>query len=128
MRALMIGLFVLAMVAAGCGDDDEGADSAEQLYGIWDIVDVGSYNTFESDGSWHVATVVGGDPYDTGTYTFDGSIVTFDTEDSAYCPQMSASYGVTFSDPDTMSLELIDDECLTRASNVPGSWVRVEED
>ena len=43
-------------------------------------------------------------------------------------PRTTGSYEVTFSGPDTMSLELIDDECLSRGVNVPGGeWVRVEE-
>ena len=130
-RALMIGLLVLAMVAAGCGDDDESADGAEQLYGTWYADWEDAYHTWEPDGSWYVvAGAVEGDPYDTGTYTFDGSIVTLDTDDDARtCPQMAGSYEVTFSDPDTMSPELIDDECPSRGVVVPGGeWVRVEED
>ena len=131
MRRLLFGFLVVAILSAaalGCSDDED-PDSAEQLYGTWDLVDYGSLTTFESDGSWYVATSVSGDPYDTGTYTFDGSIVTYDTdEDSPSCPQTTGSYEVTFSDPDTMSVELIDDECLSRGSNSPGSWVRVEED
>ena len=133
MRRLLFGFLVVALLSAaalGCSDDED-PDSAEQLYGTWDVVDAGSLHTFESDGSWYVVAESSGsgDPYDKGTYTFDGSIVTLDgDEDAGECAQKTGSYEVTFSDPDAMSLELVDDECLTRGSNAPGSLVRVEED
>jgi hypothetical protein len=119
---------LLSAAALGCSDDED-PDSAEQLYGTWEVGDVGFLQTFESDGSWYVVDSFSDDPFDTGTSTFDGSIVTFDTdEDSGTSPQTTGSYEVTFSDPDAMSLELIDDQCLGRGSKSPGSWVQVGED
>ena len=128
-RTLACALLVVAMVVAGCGDDD-GADVAEQLHGTWYAEWERAYHTWEPDGSWYVvAGTVEGDPYDTGTYTVDGSIVTVDTDDDARtCPQTTGRYEVTFVDSDTMVVELIEDECLSREVNAPGSWVRVEDD
>jgi hypothetical protein len=129
MRALLFGLLVVAMVVAGCGDDDD-SNSAEQLNGTWESDT--RLTTFESDGSYFNVDKysASGDPLETGTYTFDGSILTYDTDDEADdCAQKTGSYEVTFSDPDTVSLELIDDECLYRGAALPGSpLVRVEED
>ena len=36
----MFGCLVLAMLATGCGDDDDGA---EQLYGTWNVVNAGAH-------------------------------------------------------------------------------------
>jgi hypothetical protein len=47
MRALLFGLLVVAMVVAGCGDDDD-SNSAEQLNGTWESDT--RLTTFESDG------------------------------------------------------------------------------
>ncbi|MFA9564559.1 MAG: hypothetical protein ACERLM_07635, partial [Acidimicrobiales bacterium] len=113
----------------GCGDDDD-SNSAEQINGTW--ADEALLWTFESDGSYSAIDEYSatGDLWETGTYTFDGSILTIDTDDESTgaCNLTIGSYEVTFSDPDTMSLELIDDECPIRGADSPGSWVRVEED
>jgi len=135
----VLGLVVLTFGAAACGSDDDGGalttastsevaeDPAERLYGTWDVNAVGSYHTFEPDRTWHVA-IATGDPYDFGTYTIEGSIVTFDTDpEASECPQTTGSYEVTFIDADTISWELIEDECTIRGTNVPRAlWERVD--
>jgi len=137
---LLLGVGVLALGAPACGDDDDGGtsttappsevaeDSAERLYGTWDVNAVGSYHTWEPDGTWYVAGATGGDPYDFGTYTIEGSIVTVDTDpDALECAQTTGSYEVKFIDADTISWELIEDECTVRGTNVPKNpWERVE--
>ena len=121
---LLVGLAVLALGALACSDED---DPAAQLHGTWDITSVGSHHTWEPDGTWYVTFAGGGAPYDFGTYTVEGSIVTFDTDpDSPECPQTTGSYEVTFIDADTTSWELIDDECIIRGVNVPRApWERI---
>jgi hypothetical protein len=137
---LLLGLGFLALGAPACSDDDGGAstttpsseiaeDPAERLYGTWDVNAVGSHHTFEPDGTWYVVVAAtGGDPYDFGTYTIEGSIVTLDTDTDAFeCAQTTGSYEVTFVDADTISWELIDDDCAIRGANVPRAlWERVE--
>ena len=137
---LLLGLGVLALGAAACSDDDDGGalttappsevaeDPAERLYGTWYVGAVGSYHTWEPDGTWYVAGASGGDPYGFGTYTIEGSIVTADMDpDSPECPQTTGSYEVTFIDADTISWELIEDDCAIRGPNTTRApWERVE--
>ena len=121
------------LVVAGCGDDDD-ASSAEQIIGTWEN-DTRATHTFESDETFAAGTAysASGDPGALGTYTFDGSILTFDTNNEAeegtgVCNLTIGSYEVTFSDSDTMSWALIDDECATRWTLTTASpWVRVED-
>jgi hypothetical protein len=137
---LLAGLGLFALGSPACSNDGDGAasttapsaevteDPAERLYGTWDVSAVRSYHTWEPDGTWYVAAATGGDPYDFGTYTVDGSIVTLNTEaDSPECPGTTGNWEVTFIDADTISWEVIDDECASRGLNVPQTlWERVE--
>ena len=132
-RMTAVVVVVGCLVFAGCGDDDD-ARGAEQINGTWEN-DTRASHTFESDGTFAAGTAycVSGDPGALGTYSFDGSILTFDTNDEAeegtgVCNLTIGSYEVTFSDSDTMSWELIDDECATRGTLTTASpWGRVEE-
>ena len=139
---LLLGLGVLALGAPACSDDDDGGalttapssevaeDPAERLYGTWDVNAVGSYHTWVPDGTWYVATSIGGAPYDFGTYTVEGSILTLVGDpDAPECPETTGSYEVTFVDADTISWELIEDECGIRGTNLPRApWERIEEE
>ena len=141
-RSVVLVALMLVGTAVACSDDDDGAastavsasevaeDPAERLHGTWNVNQFGSYHTWEPDGTWYVTTGPEGDPYDFGTYTIDGSILTLDTDrDSPECPATSGSYEVTFVDADTISWELIDDECASRGRNIPRTqWERVETD
>lgn len=136
----LLGVGVLALGSVACGHGDDGGasktapvsavaeDLAERLYGTWHGEAVGSYHTWEPDGTWHVTETLDGAPYDLGTYTIEGSIVTLDTDpDAPFCPLTEGSYEVTFIDADTIRWELIDDECPARGRNIPlGPWVRLE--
>lgn len=133
------GLFLLLLIGLGAlvgsGVGSSTHNRAEPLYGTWNVVDAGAHYTFRSDGSWYVARTLGGDPYDTGTYTvrkwhledYEGPILTLDTDESSrICPRTTGGYVVTFNDPDTMRLEThFYDECESRGSHLPGVLTRV---
>jgi len=101
------------------------------VYHTWD--NDGTYyanaKEYYEDGSWYVA----GDrvkPFETGTYTFDGSKLTVTTSPGPiHCrADTTGQYVVTFVDADTVTMEAIDDECPPRIdvfTNAP--WTRVTE-
>ena len=105
-----------------------GGTPDARLYGTWDVGNDQSYQTFEPDGTWYVelATKMRLDdgtpvvlharqPYDWGTYTFDGAKLTLDTPaDAQTCPNTSGVYTVTFVDANTLRYELVEDACDSR--------------
>lgn len=106
--------------------------AAELLYGTWDIGSGGSFQTLGRDGTFYVVsktyledgtvavTREGAEPYDWGTYTFDGSRVTLDgtADEAALCPNTRGVYTVTFVDVDTLRYELIQDDCSSRRKGI----------
>ena len=104
-----------------------------QINGTWEN-EAKTTHTFASDGTFVVETAYSfsGDPWAMGTYTFDGSILTLDTNDEVeygVCNLKIGRYEVTLSDSDTMSWEPIEDDCRMRTVTATRSpWARVEED
>ena len=115
-----------SMTGAGPTTDD-----AKKLVGTWQV-GFGDFHTWRPDGTWYVEYEPGPpvDPWDYGTYTFDGTTLAFDEpSDPRECPNTHGTYTVTFVDADTVRMELIEDDCDTRAFGAFAGlkWTRVAE-
>ena len=127
-RGLLIAaVFSLAIVSPACSDDSTNPE--ERLYGDWRTGLEGLALTFEADGSWTVAEGDDQEPFDTGTFTFDGTTLTVDTDEGATGCQAgeTGTYEVSFVDDDTVELALVDDECGQRASDFGRGLTRADE-
>ena len=118
------------MPACSSADSSEStaADSATvdsgQLVGTWSVG--GQTFTWGPDGTYDSDL-----PSETGTYAFDSSVVTMETDPDVVneCAGTTAQYSVTFVDADTLRMDVIDDPCQMRKNSVFGElqWTRVTE-
>ena len=117
----------LPIVSPGCSDDSNSPE--ERLYGDWRTGLEGLALTFEADGSWTVAEGDDQDPFDTGTFTFDGTTLMVDTNEGAEGCQagQTGTYEVSFVDDETVELALVDDECGARGSDFGSGLARVDD-
>ena len=90
-------LLVVLLVVAGCSSDDGAAD---QIHGTWLWEKYSAYSEMAEDGTWGVWSNAGlvGDPYDWGTYTFNGETLVFSNAEGSYCDGAVAIWTVEFSD------------------------------
>jgi hypothetical protein len=83
--------------------------------------------TYEPDGTWYVVSKTyhedgtvsitrnGAEPWAWGTYSLDGSTLTYSTDPEAGdCPDTRGSYDLAFIDADTVKYEVIEDDCSGR--------------
>jgi hypothetical protein len=100
----------------------------EELLGLWDVRG-GDILTFDEDGSYALYVELGDDPFDSGTYTFDGvTLVMTGVEDSSYCPGEVGSYTVQFPDEVTADIDAIDDPCGQRRNGITFGLTRHDPD
>lgn len=103
-------------------------DLAEQVYGDWQTGLEGLTAAFEPDGTWSVTGVDKVEPFDTGTFTFDGSTLVVETDDSSQtCNGHTGTYEVTFVDASTASLDVIEDGCRKRRIDWQQGLTLIEE-
>ncbi|MBG7605873.1 MAG: hypothetical protein IZT58_14805 [Actinobacteria bacterium] len=122
---VLAAVLALPLGTMACSNDEP--DPAEQLHGDWRTGE-GLPLLFEPDGTWSVADGVGQEPFDTGTFTFDGSTLTVDTDESSEsCAGQTGTYEVAFIDPAMVALEPIEEECGARGSDFQQGLTRVEE-
>jgi hypothetical protein len=108
--AVLVMLFASTSIAA-CSD----SDPAEELYGVWLTPLESLYLEFDEDGSWSGAETLGSQPFDWGTFDFDGGTLTFIADPASSDCTVDGSYEVTFITDDELSLSVIDDPCGPRA-------------
>ncbi len=100
----------------------------EELLGSWDVRG-GDVLTFEEDGSYALYVDLGDDPFDSGTYTFDGlTLVMTGVANSNYCPDETGSYTVQFPDEITADIDLIEDPCGQRRNGLTFGLTRHDPD
>ena len=110
------GLVALAVAAAGIwwfAIRDSGID-ADQIHGTWLLEDYGAYENVAEDGTWGVwlNADLTGDPFDWGTYTFDGEELTLYNAEGSYCSGAVAVWTVVFSeDGQQATRTFVEDSC-----------------
>jgi len=123
MLVLMAGLVVLAAVlAGGCS-----SDSSETIHGTWHWPKYGVYEILDEDGTFSVylSRVFGGNPYDWGTYTFDGEVLTYQNAEGSVCPGATAVWTVEFAEGgDEARQTLVEDSCSGSDRSVDRVLVR----
>ena len=115
--ASVVVALVCAMGVAACGGDDDAASTAaDRIHGIWLVEGFGAYTELAEDGTWGVwlnADLVG-DPYDWGTYTFDGETFVMTNAEGSFCDGSVAIWTVEFSDDGQEVREtFVEDSCTT---------------
>ena len=106
-RGALMAALVMSLGAIGCSDDDAEPDPVEQLHGGWNT-STEVYFQFDDDGTWIAAESEGLNPFDVGTYTFDGITLTYRSgEGTTVCTEGDTGVAeVSFADEVTFSLEV----------------------
>ena len=107
----------------------ESDDPADAYVGTW-ISEGGKYMEFRDDGTFSKAesqSALKSNPFETGTFTFDGEILRMTTSDSDYCTGFDAVYGAEPSeDCNFIAHTWIDDLCWVRANDFRLGITRVD--
>ena len=104
------------------------AADPEAIVGNWDQRG-GDVLSFEADGSYGVRIDLDDEPFDTGTYTFDGvTLVMTGAPGSDYCPDEVGTYTVTFPDEMTADVDVVDDPCGQRRTTITFGLSRHDPD
>ena len=110
-RTATLLLMLLLVLVAACG----GSDTSEQIEGVWEDMVTSAYIEYDEEGQYQVDfTPRFGDPFEWGTYTFDGETLTQSTASEApSCPDTSVTWTVVFSeDGDQTAWTLVEDSCM----------------
>ncbi len=110
MTALLLGGMLLSALA-GCSAEDD-----DRIIGVWHWPEQGVYENLDEDGQFGVFTNsdIVGDPYDWGTYTFDGETLTIHNAEGSVCSGATAVWTVWFSDDGTESHQtFVEDSCAS---------------
>lgn len=119
MRITLCLAFVLLVATSACSSSE-----SEDLYGIWITPGETNYMSFNEDDSWGVAQVEGTDPFDWGTFAFDGELLTFSTDpDAGVCSNDTGTYDAAFTAEGDLELTVVEDPCGGRAGELPGTLV-----
>jgi hypothetical protein len=113
---LLIAFFVVVLITAGC----QKTQSVESIYGLWRTHT--RFFLFNEDGTWAVAYTRGqieSNPFDWGTYTFDGKKLTFSTDSEAEsCPGLTGTWKVTFPNESDIVFKVVDEQCAHRENDI----------
>ena len=94
---------------------DSGIDEG-QIHGTWLWEEYGAYEQIAEDGTWGAwfDSGLSGDPFDWGTYTFDGETLTYYNADGSYCSGAVAVWTVEFSeDGQQLTRTFVEDSCTS---------------
>lgn len=105
--ATLLLILLVALVAA-CS-----SDTSEQIEGVWNDTVTGTYIEYDEEGQYQVDfTPRFGDPFEWGTYTFDGETLTASST-SPHCADTAVTWTVVFSDDgDQTDWTLVEDSCV----------------
>ena len=74
------------------------------------------------DGRWSVVGKAGTEPFDFGDYTFEGDLLTFNTDsESEVCADQTGEYEVAINAEGNIVFKLIKDECEGRGEDLSQS-------
>ena len=126
MRAPSRAVVVVVLMFGASGCDGSGGDPAADLYGEW-RTNPGSIMSFLEDGSFNtVYAPWGPEPFGWGTYTFDGQTLTLvTTGGDRGCPEgQTGIYEARFTDDNSLSLSLVEEECGARTEIAASPMIR----
>jgi hypothetical protein len=114
----LVTALAVMFVVAGCTSDD----ASDQIHGTWLLEQYSAYEEFAEDGTWGVweHADLAGNPYDWGTYTFDGETLVMTNAEGSYCPGSVATFTVEFSDNGQEARETFVEDTCTKATAVRG--------
>ena len=119
MRITLCLAFVLLVATSACSSSE-----SENLHGVWITPTESNYMSFNEDDSWSVAQEESTDPFDWGTFTFDGELLTFSTDpDARICSDGTGTYDAAFTAEGDLELSVVEDPCGGRAGSLPGTLV-----
>ncbi len=126
----MLLFLTVAGVLFGCSSiglfRDASSDPIDSLLGDWRTVNNGTTIAYTEDGKWSSQHGWWGEePFDRGSFTFDGETLTFFTDTgSRACEEGQIGVYRASIGEDEVTLELIDDPCNGRSSDFRGGIVR----
>jgi hypothetical protein len=126
-QTLSLGILVVAVGLAGIwwfGVRDASSGPVDSLFGDWRTV--GGTNVAYTEDGWSAQhRLYGEEPFDWGSFTFDGETLTFFTDaGSSSCEEgQTGVYRATISD-DKLAMERIEDPCPGRSSDFFGGMTR----
>lgn len=117
--SLAVGIFLLV----GCGKSDAGpVTSSEGIVGTWTRSLNGTERQFYEDGTLYRA----GSQMDiAGTFWFEGGQF-FIQDDSLVCADGVGIYSVEMLKNGSLLFTIVDDQCLSRSSDLAGTGTAVE--
>lgn len=113
-------LALAAVLLSGCG-----GDAIDELYGEW-RTSGGTTVTYGADATWSAQhSLYGPEPFDWGTFTFDGETLTFFTAAGGLSCQegQTGIYEASLSD-DRLDLQQIEEPCPGRADDFRDGMTR----
>jgi len=114
----VIGMIVLMMLGAACSGN--GGITNEDVTGTWSVRNIGSYVQYKEDGTYSIASTIGGletGPIDVGQWTLEGTLITYIASDgSTVCAAGERGiYEVELIDESRMTQVRQDDACSGRS-------------
>jgi hypothetical protein len=103
----------------------------EQLAGLWQDAESGTYLQLGADGTFRLAVSpawLEASPLDLGQFRLEGALLTLSSSaDSHWCVHQQGSYQIELTRSGELRFELWEDPCQNRALSLPaGHWSRVE--
>ncbi len=125
----IIGLVGLMTLAVACSRNSE--ITAEELPGIWKVVDGRGYFQFDGDGTYRWANTIEGLEYsvfEEGQYTMEGALLTYiSSEESTFCEaDQRGIYEIERNGEGEIRRVLQDEECRIRSNIMTGNLERVQ--
>ena len=116
----IIGMIALMMLGAACSGN--GGITDEDVTGTWLVTTFGSYVQFNDDGTYSIASTIGGletGPLDVGQWTLEGALITYIASDeSAVCAAGERGiYEVELPDESRMRHNRQEDACSGRSAS-----------
>jgi len=121
-KSLAVLLLVLVSSVAACSDDPSG-----QIEGTWQHSAANVWLQFDEGDQFMVAQNSDLDaPFETGTYAFDGEMLTMvNSSSSSSCPDTDVTFTVVFSaDGDEADLTFVEDSCPDAQRSVDQTLIR----
>lgn len=113
---IIVLIFVIVLILVAC----QQTQSAESIHGMWHSTM--RFIIFNEDGTWAVAfsrSLLKNNPFDWGTYTFDGELLTISTDDEAdSCPGQTGVWEVDFPNESDITFIEVEEECSHRRNDI----------